>query len=299
MKTLLAIIAAIFGLTAFTATAAPIKIVAAENFYGGVAAQIAGPDADVISILSNPNQDPHEFTTNASTAKAVADADIVIYNGLGYDAWMEKLLGTPGKPGRVVICVAKLIGAKDGDNPHIWYSSKTMPALVNKLNNILIKLDPANINRHEDREARFVLSMKLVQDEVDFVNKTYPGATVTATEPVFGYMADALGFKMLNYDFQVSVMNDTEPSAAQTSAFEKSLNPKTVKILFYNQQVTDPTTERLKKLAIQSGVPIVGVTETQPANCKSYADWMLREIKSVETALEMKPGLRDSAPGLL
>jgi zinc/manganese transport system substrate-binding protein len=93
-------------------------------------------------------------------------------------------------------------------------------------------------------------------------------------------------------------MNDTEPSAAQTEAFEKSLSPKTVKILFYNQQVTDPTTERLKKLAIQSGIPIVGVTETQPAGCKTYVDWMLLEIKSTETALEMKPGLRDSAPGL-
>lgn len=293
MKTLLAIIAAFLGLGALPATAAPIKIVAAENFYGGVAAQIAGPDAEVISILSNPNQDPHEFTTNASTAKAVADADIVIYNGIGYDAWMEKLLGTPGKKGRVVICVADLIGAKDGDNPHIWYSPKTMPALVDKLVEAMRGRVSQEENFIKGAADVFKKSMKPVQDEIDFVKKQYPGTTVTATEPVFGYMADALGFKMLNYDFQVAVMNDTEPSAAQTATFEKSLKPKTVKILFYNQQVTDPTTERLKKLAIQSSVPIVGVTETQPAACKTYVDWMLRELIAVEAALRNKPGFRD------
>src|SRR5450631_1276007 len=107
MKALLLVIIASLGLTAARADA--LKIVAAENFYGGVAAQIAGDAASVTSILSNPNQDPHESTTNASTAKEVADADIVIYNGLGYDAWMDKLLSTQGKPGRVVINVSSLI----------------------------------------------------------------------------------------------------------------------------------------------------------------------------------------------
>jgi len=107
-------------------TASTVNIVAAENFYGGVVQQIAGDSAQVTSILNNPNQDPHEFTTDAATAKAVADADIVIYSGIGYDDWMEKLLGAQGKPGRVVIKVADLIGAKDGDNPHIWYDPKTM-----------------------------------------------------------------------------------------------------------------------------------------------------------------------------
>jgi zinc/manganese transport system substrate-binding protein len=292
MKALLVIIIAILGLAGVPAMA-KVKIVAAENFYGGVAAQIAGPDAEVSSILSNPNQDPHEFTTNASTAREVADADIVIYNGLGYDGWMEKLLGTPGKPDRIVICVATLIGAKDGDNPHIWYSPKTMPALADKLASELASRVTPKSDLFGKNAAAFKTSTNSVQDEIDFVKKEYPGTTVTATEPVFGYMADALGFKMLNYEFQVAVMNDTEPSAAQTALFQKSLTPKTVKILFYNQQVTDPTTERLKKLAIQSGVPIVGVTETQPANCKTYADWMLREIKAVEAALSNKPGLRD------
>lgn len=126
--------AAGFALLLFIATApASTQIVAAENFYGGVASTVAGPDATVTSIMSNPNQDPHEFQTDAATAKAVADADIVIYSGIGYDDWMEKLLAVPGKESRTVIKVSELIGAKDGANPHIWYHPETMPALVAKL----------------------------------------------------------------------------------------------------------------------------------------------------------------------
>jgi zinc/manganese transport system substrate-binding protein len=283
MKALVFVLVAAFSV--LNASAADLKIVAAENFYGGVAAQIAGDNADVTSIMSNPNQDPHEFTTSASTAKAVADADIVIYNGLGYDTWMEKLLGTVGKPDRVVIRVADLIGAKDGDNPHIWYDPKTMPALVDKLAGVLQERVEQLRDEIGGHVRTFKASMKPVQDEIDLIKAKYPDVTVTATEPVFGYMSGALGFKMLNYDFQINIMNDTEPSAAQTVEFEKSLSPKRANLLFYNQQVTDPTTERLKKLAVQSGVSIIGVTETQPPNCKTYVDWMMLELHAVQDAL--------------
>jgi zinc/manganese transport system substrate-binding protein len=281
------------ALDGMAARADEIKIVAAENFYGGVAKQIAGADADVFSILSNPNQDPHEFTTSASTAKAVADADIVIYNGLGYDSWMEKLLGTPGRKGRVVICVANLVQAKDGDNPHIWYAPSSMLQLASNLAVEIAKRDPQRSDEILRNASKFQLGTGPLLGKIAALKSKYGGTTVTATEPVFGYMADALGLKMLNYDFQVNVMNDTEPSAAQAAAFEKSLNPKTVKILFYNKQVTDPTTERLKRLAVQSGVPIVGVTETQPPGAKNYADWMMRELEAVESGLEGKAGFRD------
>ncbi len=276
------------GLGAFAARAAEIQIVAAENFYGGVAQQIAGPDAEVSSILSNPNQDPHEFTTDASTAKAVADADIVIYSGIGYDSWMEKLLGTPGKPDRVVICVASLIGAKDGDNPHIWYDPRTMPALVDKLADVLKARAGGTESSYDHNAQAFKSAMKPELDKIAAIKAAYAGTTVTATEPVFGYMTNALGFKMLNYDFQVNVMNDAEPSAAQTAAFEKSLRTHTARILFYNSQVTDPTTDRIKKIAQQAHVPIVGVTETQPPEQKTYAEWMLHELAAVEAGLPPK-----------
>jgi len=287
MKTALLLVS--LWLSVPLASADGLKIVAAENFYGGVAQQIAGDNATVTSILTNPNQDPHEFTTNAATAKAVADADIVIYNGLSYDPWMDKLIATSGKPGRVVIKVADLIGAKEGDNPHIWYDPRTMPALAAKLTEVFFpKSANPRADTYQKQLADFIASMKPVLDKIAAIKASAAGTEVTATEPVFGYMADALGFKMLNGDFQMKVMNDAEPTAAETAAFEKSLTSKTVKILFYNSQVTDPTTERIQKMAQKSGIPILGVTETQPADQKSYVAWMLHELDGVQAALAPK-----------
>jgi zinc/manganese transport system substrate-binding protein len=276
-------------LTSLAAPADDLRIVAAENFYGGVAQQIAGSGATVMSILTNPNQDPHEFTTSAETAKAVADADIVIYNGISYDPWMDKLLATGGKASRVVIKVADLIGAKEGDNPHIWYDPKTMPALAAKLTKELSpNVSDALSGVYQKRLADFIASMKPELDKIAAMRAASAGLEVTATEPVFGYMADALGFKMLNYDFQVKIMNDAEPTADQTAAFEKSLTSSTAKILFYNSQVADPTTARIQKIARQAGIPVVGVTETQPPDQKSYVDWMMHELDGVQAALPAK-----------
>jgi len=286
MKTLLPFTCvASLWLTSLAAPADDLKIVAAENFYGGVANQIAGSGATVKSILTNPNQDPHEFTTNAGTAKAVADADIVITSGISYDPWMDKLLGTRGNPDRVVIKVADLIGGKEGDNPHVWYDPQTMPALGAKLVEVLSKINPAQAGAYQKRLDDFNASMKPELEKIAAIKAASAGLEVTATEPVFGYMADALGFKMLNYDFQLKIMNDTEPSADQTAAFEKSLTSRTAKILFYNSQVTDPTTDRMQKIAQKSGVPVVGVTEAQPPDQKSYVDWMMHELDGVQAAL--------------
>src|SRR5437764_546039 len=99
--------------------AQPVTIVAAENFYGDVARQIGGPNVKVTSILSNPDQDPHLFEASPSVARSLSGARIVIYNGIDYDPWMEKLLGAARSSDRQAIVVADLVGKKSGDNPHI------------------------------------------------------------------------------------------------------------------------------------------------------------------------------------
>jgi zinc/manganese transport system substrate-binding protein len=273
--TFLVVITCLLGAT--TLRGQSVNIVAAENFYGGVAAQVAGTSAKVTSIMSNPNQDPHEFQTDAATAKAVANADIVIYSGIGYDTWMEKLIASQAKTGRIVIKVSDLIGAKEGDNPHIWYDPRTMPALVARLASVLNKPDAV---------PRFSKAMRPLLEEMTKLQPKAQGVKVTATEPVFGYMTTALGFEMLNYGFQLAVMNDTDPSFRQTANFEKSLTTKNARILFCNSQVSNPVTQRMKDLAKNSGIPVVGVTETQPADAKTYVQWMLSQLVAVDAALK-------------
>ena len=261
-----------------------LTIVAAENFYGDLARQIGGSNVTVTSILANPDDDPHLFETSPSTARTIADAKIIIYNGADYDPWMDKLLSASTSKDRTTIVAADLIGKKSGDNPHLWYDPATLPAIAKALSADLAKRDPANAVHYEANLKAFQTSLEAIDKEIADVKKTYAGTEVTATEPVFGYMAEALGLKMLNYDFQVALMNDAEPSATQVAAFENSLKDGSAKILFYNSQVTDEATTRLLDIAKQNKVTVIGVTETEPAG-QTIQTWFGGQIDAVQKAL--------------
>jgi zinc/manganese transport system substrate-binding protein len=283
MKRFLAAVA-LAAASALPAHADTIPIVAAENFYGDVAAAIGGSHVSVTSILNNPDEDPHLFEASPSVARNLAAAKVVIYNGADYDPWVAKLLSANSAPGRVAIVAADLVGKKPGDNPHLWYDPPTMPAVASALTAQLDTLDPADKADFDANLATLDASLQQIADKAAAIKAKYAGSEVTATEPVFGYMASALGLKMRNERFQLAVMNDTEPSARDTAAMETDLKGRKVKVFFYNSQVTDPLTDRLLKLANAANVPVVGVSETQPAG-KTFAEWMLTQLDATEKAL--------------
>jgi zinc/manganese transport system substrate-binding protein len=288
MRSLPFLAALLVAVPLLTGTAAraedKLTIVAAENFYGDLARQIGGSNVTVTSILANPDDDPHLFETSPSTARTIADARIIIYNGADYDPWMDKLLSASTSKDRTTIVAADLIGKKSGDNPHLWYNPATLPAIAKALSADLAKRDPPNAVHYEANLKAFQTSLEAIDKEIADVKKTYAGTEVTATEPVFGYMAEALGLKMLNYDFQVALMNDAEPSATQVAAFENSLKDGSAKILFYNSQVTDEATTRLLDIAKQNKVTVIGVTETEPAG-QTIQTWFGGQIDEVQKAL--------------
>jgi zinc/manganese transport system substrate-binding protein len=149
-----------------TAQAAPVSIVAAENFYGDIAQQIGGDHVTVKSILSNPNQDPHLFEASPSTARALADARLVIYNGVDYDPWMVKLLGAAEIAGRQVIVAGDLVHRQPGDNPHIWYDPATMPIVARAIAAALIAADPEHRGDYARRRDQVLASLEAIDGEV-------------------------------------------------------------------------------------------------------------------------------------
>jgi zinc/manganese transport system substrate-binding protein len=261
-----------------------VKLVAAENFYGSIAQQIGGPAVEVVSVLSNPDQDPHLFETSPAVARQLAAAQIVIYNGADYDPWMPKLLAATPRPQRTVIVAADLVHRSAGDNPHLWYDPATMPAVAKALSAALSKADPAHQSDYTARLATFLASLKPLDDKIDAVRKKYAGVPVTASEPVFGYMASALGLQMRNEKFQLSIMNDTEPSARDVAAFERDLKQHKVRVMFYNKQASNKIVQHLVAIARAAKVPVVGITETIPPGM-TYQDWMLDALSDTEKAL--------------
>lgn len=261
-----------------------LRVVAAENFYGDIATQIGGSRAQVISVLSNPDQDPHLFEASVSTARALSHAQLVIYNGAGYDPWMDRLLAATHSPQRRIIVVAHLLNRKAGDNPHLWYDPNAIPVVAKAIAAELETLDPAGTSAYRTGLQGFLASWQTVTNKVKALRTRDAGTPVAATEPVFGYMAQALGLVMRNTGYQTAVMNGVEPSASQIAGFEEALRSRRVKILFYNNQVADSSTKRAKRIAREHGVPVVGVSETMPSG-RHIQTWMTTQLDQVEQAL--------------
>ena len=286
MKILIALSIALLAAMVTIARAAEgkIEVVAAENFYGNVAQQIGGDRVSVVSILNNPDQDPHLFEVPPAVIRKVAAAQVVLYNGAGYDPWVEQVLSATAKPGRVAIVAADLMHRKSGDNPHLWYDPATMPAIARALATALAAADPAHKDDYASRLATFVASLAPLEVKIAAIRDKYAGTVVTATEPVFGNMAEALKLTMANERFQLAIMNDTEPSARDVAAFERDLKDRKVRVLFYNTQTPTKLVQHLIELARAAKIPVVGITETAPAG-SSYPDWMLMQLDETQRAL--------------
>lgn len=266
------------------ASAGPLAVVAAENFYGDIAEQIGGSAVTVTSILANPDQDPHLFELSPSAARAIAGARIVIANGAGYDPWMEKLLRATRGTDRRSIVVADLVGKKLGDNPHIWYDPGVMLAAAKALARDLSAADPDHAADYRGRLTQFADSLRPIETKIAALRGRFAGTPVAATEPILGALFEALDLKVRGEAFQRAIMNDTEPSAADTAAFETDLKTHWIRLLVHNSQVSGPVVRRMVALARAERIPVLGVSETEPRG-KDYQSWMLGVLDAIDLAL--------------
>jgi zinc/manganese transport system substrate-binding protein len=267
-------------------TAAPIAVLGTENFYADLLAQIGGARVSATSLLNDPNADPHAFESSTQAALAVADAQLVIVNGLGYDAFMDKLLAASPRSGRTVINVQQLLGMTDGANAHVWYDPATMPAVATRVAAALAAIDPSNAFYFNARAALYVASLQPVAAKIAEMKTRFGGAPVAFTEPVAGYLATAIGLHVLTPEgFQKSIEDGTDPAPADVAGESDLLTGKKVRVLIYNSQVTSPITSQMHDLAVANGIPVVGVAETIPAAYSDYVSWQLSQLDQLEQAL--------------
>jgi zinc/manganese transport system substrate-binding protein len=262
-----------------------IQAVAGENFYGELVSKVGGDLVSVTSILTDPNVDPHTYETNTQNAQQVADATLIVQNGLGYDTFLDHLVGASPRSDRKVIDAQQLLGLGDGVNPHIWYDPATMPKVARAVADALEAIRPDSTSAVESNLRAYLDSFAPLTAKIAEVKARYPGAAVVYTEPVPAYLLAALGFAVLTPDgFARAIENGTDPAPADVAAEQDLLTGHKVKVLLYNSQATSPVTEAIKSLAGQSGVPVVGVSETMPAGT-GFVDWQLGQLSAIEAAL--------------
>jgi zinc/manganese transport system substrate-binding protein len=267
-----------------------ITAIGAENEYASVIAQIGGKYVTVSAIDSNPNTDPHEFEASASDAAEVAAAQLIVQNGVGYDAYMNRIESGSPNSARKVIVVQDLLGLPaNTPNPHLWYSPGTMPVVAKAIATDLARLQPAHAAYFRANEAKFDASLKPWFTALAQFKAAYQGIPVAVTEPVGDYMLQAAGADIMTpFGLQADIMNGVDPSPQYVSLETNLITQHKVKVLLYNQQVTDALTSTFLAAAHRAGVPVVGVYETMPVPGYTYQTWMLAEVNALRKAVADK-----------
>jgi zinc/manganese transport system substrate-binding protein len=270
-----------------TAAAAVVHVVAAENFWGNITSQLGGRDVKVTSLITNPNADPHLFETDAADAATLAQAQVVIENGAGYDTWMSSLLSADDGNPRVVNAATVLHVAGSDPNPHLWYDIPRVPTVAAAIAAALEQAAPQDRATFKANLARFDASLAPLNATLASIASHFHNVPVAYTERVPGYALAAAGLEVATPSgFARAVEDGTDPSPADTLAMQRLLDDHDINVLLYNVQTVTPVTTQIRALALRNHIPIVGVSETMPASAATYQQWQQSQLNALQHALE-------------
>lgn len=269
-----------------------IAVVAAENFWGSIAAQLGGEHVTVTSIVNNPSTDPHDYEPTPTNGREIATARFVIINGIGYDSWAPKLAEANPDPRRVVLTVGELLGHKDGDNPHRWYSPSDVQKVINQITADYQEIDPAD-SAYFDQQKQNYEGRELDQYTklIDDIRNRFAGTPIGASESIVSPLADDLGLRIRTPEsFLDAISEGSDPTAADKSAADNQIATHQIAAFVYNSQNSTPDVQGLVNEAKAAGIPVVTVTETPDPGTVTFQDWQARQLQDLDTAIAKATG---------
>ncbi|MGW7005925.1 metal ABC transporter solute-binding protein, Zn/Mn family [Streptomyces sp. NPDC054933] len=269
-----------------------INVVAAENFWGSIAAQLGGSQVKVTSIITNPATDPHDYEPTAADARTVSGAQYAIVNGIGYDAWADKLLAANPGAGRGELKVGDLVGVKPGGNPHRWYSPDNVHQVIEKITADYKKIDPANAAYFDQQKNTFESkTLGEYNQLIGQIKSTYAGTPIGASESIVTPLAEGLGLKMLTPEsFLDAISEGSDPTAHDKATIDQQIKNKQIKIYVYNSQNSTPDIQAQVNAAKAAGIPVATVTETLAPAGDTFQQWQVGQLKGIEQALAKATG---------
>ena len=277
---------------ASTADSGKLNVVAAEDFWGSIAQQLGGDRVEVSNIITNPAADPHDYEPSAEDARTMAGAQLAIVNGIGYDQWATKLLDANPSSSRTVLTIGDLLGLKDGDNPHQWYSPASVQKVIEQITADYKQADPGHAAYYDARRSRFEESgLAAYHRLIDQIRSRYAGTPVGASESIFEPLAPALGLRLVTpRGFMDGIAEGTEPTPSDKATADRQIADRQIELWVYNSQNATPDVQRLNDAARSAGIPIATVTETLAPEGASFQAWQSHELEGLAAALAKASG---------
>ena len=268
-----------------------LNVVASTDVYGSIAERIGGDQVQVTSIIDNASADPLEYEATPADARAVGNADLVVFNGNGYDEFMPRLIAT-SQGVRSVLNVTELSGlapsaeaAGEEFNEHVWYSLDTVQSLAMTLAAEMGEARPAAASAFTDRATAFARDIDALQQQVADIAGKHKGARIAVTEPLANYLLeDAQLDNVAPQDFQEAIEEGDDPSAEVLQQMLALFGEDPVSALVLNTQTQSAVTDQVVQAAQKAGVPVLRMSETLTS--PSYIEWMGGQIGALAAALE-------------
>jgi zinc/manganese transport system substrate-binding protein len=290
-RRLCAVLIALAGLTALTGCAGSARlhaatVVASTDVWGSVASAVTGRHVAVKSILTGSDTDPHSYAASPSDAAAITDAALVVYNGGGYDPWVDQVLDR--HPGIKSVDAYSFVPA-GGDgrppNEHVFYNLGVAKSVASSIADRMAVIDPANADDYRANAAAFGRAADAIANSEHAIAGAYPDAGVIATEPDVDYLLAAAGLvNRTPAAFAAASENETDPSPADMAKVLDMIKRRQVSAVLINPQTSGSAVNGLQDAARRAGVPVTEVSETLPDGT-DYLTWQRNTVNQLLAAL--------------
>lgn len=265
-------------------------VVASTNVWASVVRAVAGDTVDVKTIIDSPSADPHSYESSPSDAADVARADLVVYNGGGYDAFMDQFRAQSGDKPAIeaftLLPAQPAGGSAEPRNEHVWYDLSVVRQVGQQVADELSRLHPAGAKQYAANAQRFSADIGALAGKEKAIAAAHGGDQVAMTEPVAYYLVEAGKLRDVTPpQFSEAVEEESDPPAGAVAATTDLITQHKAKVLIFNTQTETPVIDQIRTAAQEAGVPVVSMTETLPPGV-DYQDWMSGQIDSLSAALQ-------------
>ena len=264
-----------------------INVVASFSILADMVRNVGGNNVDVTALVG-PDGDAHVYAPTPADARKVADAKLVVINGLGFEGWMPRLLQASGSKALVAVATKGIMPRKMGghDDPHAWQSVANAKIYVVNIRDGLIAAAPDQAAIFKANADAYLAKLEALDREVHEAVAKVPEARrkVISTHGAFGYFADAYGVTFFS---PLSVSTDSEPSARDIAAIIAQIKLAKIPAVFL-ENISDP--RLIERIAAETGARVGGTLYSdgltaEKGDAPTYIDMVRHNIKALTISM--------------
>jgi zinc/manganese transport system substrate-binding protein len=261
-----------------------IKVVASTNVWANIIELVGGEWVEVTAIIDSAAKNPHSYEVSASDQLAVNDAELVIYNGGGYDDFMLTLISAAPET-KTVLSLISQADWDESDNEHVWYDLGRVEKAAEDLAAVITELRPEAFGEINTNYDFFIRELANLEIRVEALRDRALGLGVIAPEGIANQMLTLSGFiNMTPNALAMAIEEESEVPLTALNETKALLEGQLAILLVTNSQVSDQISEELIRVAQASGASVVEFSELLPEDL-DYLDWMAQVIDQLQEAI--------------